>query len=118
MIFPRGAVGSINRNPAGRGGYTRLPRNRQYDYDHRYDSAVYMDKAFRDRKIGVLKTAYEQYKEDAAVYAGPAVIETFGETGFEPVNKPGGVGVYGETAESLSGIPESFHAGRERVYPW
>ena len=27
-------------------------------------------------------------REDAAVYAGPAVIETFGETGFEPVNKP------------------------------
>ena len=88
VIFPRGAVGSINRNPAGRGGYTSSSPNRQYDYDHRYDSAVYMDKAFRDRKIGVLKTAYEQYKEDAAVYAGPAVIETFGETGFEPVNKP------------------------------
>ena len=79
---------SINRNPAGRGGYTSSSPNRQYDYDHRYDNAVYMDKAFRDRKIGVLKTAYEQYKEDAAVYAGPAVIETFGETGFEPVNKP------------------------------
>ena len=47
-----------------------------------------MDKAFRDRKIGVLKTAYEQYKKEAAVYAGPAVIETFGEPGFEPVNKP------------------------------
>ena len=45
--------------------------NRQYDYDHRYDSAVYMDKAFRDRKIGVLKTAYEQYKEEAAAYAAP-----------------------------------------------
>ena len=88
VIFPRGAVGSINRNPAGHSGYASSSPNRQYDYDHRYDSAVYMDKAFRDRKIGVLKTAYEQYKEDAAVYAGPAVIETFGEPGFEPVNKP------------------------------
>lgn len=88
VIFPRGAVGSINRNPAGRGGYTSSSPNRQYDYDHRYDSAVYLDKAFRDRKIGVLKTAYEQYKEEAAVYAGPAVIETFGEPGFEPENKP------------------------------
>ena len=88
VIFCRSAVGSINRNPAGRGGYASSSPNRQYDYDHRYDSAVYMDKAFRDRKIGVLKTAYEQYKEDAAAYAGPAVIETFGEPGFEPVNKP------------------------------
>lgn len=88
VIFCRSAVGSINRNPAGRGGYASSSPNRQYDYDHRYDSAVYMDKAFRDRKIGVLKTAYEQYKEDAAAYAGPAVIETFGEPGFDPVNKP------------------------------
>ena len=86
--FCRSAVGSINRNPAGHGGYASSSPNRQYDYDHRYDSAVYMDKAFRDRKIGVLKTAYEQYKEDAAAYAGPAVIETFGEPGFDPVNKP------------------------------
>jgi len=75
VIFPRGAVGSINRNPAGRGGYTSSSPNRQYDYDHRYDSAVYMDKAFRDRKIGVLKTAYEQYKEEAEAYAGPAVCQ-------------------------------------------
>mgnify|MGYP000951158683 CR=1 FL=1 len=88
VIFCRSAVGSINRNPAGHSGYASSSPNRQYDYDHRYDSAVYMDKAFRDRKIGVLKTAYEQYKEDAAAYAGPAVIETFGEPGFEPVNKP------------------------------
>ena len=87
VIFCRSAVGSINRNPAGHGGYASSSPNRQYDYDHRYDSAVYMDKAFRDRKIGVLKTAYEQYKEEAAAYAGPAVIETFGEPGFEPVNK-------------------------------
>ena len=88
VIFCRSAVGSINRNPAGHSGYASSSPNRQYDYDHRYDSAVYMDKAFRDRKIGVLKTAYEQYKEDAAAYAGPAVIETFGEPGFDPVNKP------------------------------
>ena len=88
VIFCRSAVGSINRNPAGHSGYASSSPNRQYDYDHRYDSAVYMDKAFRDRKIGVLKTAYEQYKEDAAAYSGPAVIETFGEPGFEPVNKP------------------------------
>ena len=87
VIFCRSAVGSINRNPAGNGGYASSSPNRQYDYDHRYDSAVYMDKAFRDRKIGVLKTAYEQYKKEAAEYAGPAVVETFGEDSFSPVNK-------------------------------
>lgn len=88
VIFPRAAVDSINRNPAGRAGYGSTSPNKQYDYDHRYDSAVFMDKAFRDRKLSVLKTAYEQYKKEASRYAGPAVLETFGEPGFEPVNKP------------------------------
>lgn len=33
-----------------------------------------------------MKVAYETYKDLASVYAGPAVVETFGEAGFEPVN--------------------------------
>ncbi|MFQ8842294.1 MAG: hypothetical protein ACLR8P_16720 [Clostridium fessum] len=52
----------------------------------RYDNAVYLDKAFRERKLSILKVAYETYKDLASVYAGPAVVETFGEAGFEPVN--------------------------------
>ena len=87
VIFMRAAVDSVNKNPAGRAGYTSSSPNKQYDYDHRYDSAVYYDKAFRDRKLSVLKTAYEQYKKEAAEYAGPAVVETFGEESFSPVNK-------------------------------
>ena len=35
----------------------------------------------------ILKTAYEEYKDLAAMCAGPAVVETFGEEEFEPVNK-------------------------------
>ena len=87
VIFCRAAVGSLNRNPAGRAGYCSSSPNKQYDYDHRYDSALFMDKAFRDRKLAVLKTAYEEYRKEAAEYAGPAVVETFGEEGFAPVNK-------------------------------
>lgn len=87
VILPRAAVNSINKNPAGKVGYCSASPNKQYDYDHRYDSAVYMDKAFRDRKLSVLKAAYEQFKKEAGEYAGPAVMETFGEDGFAPVNK-------------------------------
>ena len=32
-------------------------------------------------------TAFEKYKEEAYGYAGPAVVETFGEANFEPINK-------------------------------
>lgn len=87
VVFPRYAVNSVNKSPAGRGGYGSSSPNKQYDYDHRYDSAVYMDKAFRDRKLSVLKTAYELYKKETGDYAGPAVLEIFGEEGFSPVNK-------------------------------
>lgn len=87
VLFPRYAVNSVNRNPAGRGGYGASSPNKQYDYDHRYDSALFLDKAFRDRKLSILKTAYEQYKKEAGEYAGPAVLEVFGEDGFEPVNR-------------------------------
>ena len=88
VIIPRAAVSSMNRNPGGKVGYLSTSPNKQYDYDHRYDLALFMDKAFRDRKLAVLKSAYEEYKELARGYAGPAVMETFGEEGFAPVNKP------------------------------
>ena len=87
VIFPRAAVGSMNRNPGGKVGYSSSSPNKQYDYDHRYDLALFMDKAFRDRKLAVLKSSYEEYKQLARDYAGPAVLETFGEEGFAPVNK-------------------------------
>ena len=87
VIIPRAAVGSMNRNPGGKVGYSSMSPNKQYDYDHRYDCALFMDKAFRDRKLSVLKTAYEEVKSLAGGYAGPAVLEVFGEEGFAPVNK-------------------------------
>lgn len=62
--------------------------NRQYLYDHKADKAMYLDKAVIERRLEVLRTAYENRKEDAAWYAGPAVVEVFGEAGFEPESNP------------------------------
>lgn len=86
-IIVRASVGTMNRAALRTNGYHGSPANKQYEYDHRYDSAVYMDKAFKERKLSVLKVAYEEYKELAAGYAGPTVVETFGELGFQPENK-------------------------------
>lgn len=86
-VMYRNGVSAMNRNPKGRVGYVSTSPNRQYDYDHRYDMAVFYDKAFIDRKLQNLKLAYEDYKEQAAVYGGPAVIETFGEVPFTPEEK-------------------------------
>lgn len=88
VILYRAAVWSVTQNPGRKVGYHGASPNKQYEYDHRYDNAIYLDKAFKDRKLAVLRTAYETYKALAADFAGPAVIETFGEDGFEPVNQP------------------------------
>lgn len=68
-------------------GYTTTSPNRQYVYDHRYDDALYLDKAYIKRKLEVSRHAYESRKQLAGKMAGPAVIEIFGETPFEPENK-------------------------------
>ena len=61
--------------------------NPQFAYDHRYDEALYYNKAVKERKILVTKKAYDKYVKEADVYAGPAVFEYFGEEKFEPAVK-------------------------------
>ncbi|MDO4633952.1 MAG: aminopeptidase [Eubacteriales bacterium] len=86
VIF-RAAIHSVNKRQHFRMGYTGAVPNKQFDYDHKADAAIYMDKAFVERKLGVMRTAYEHYKELAAGHAGPAVIEIFGEIPFVPEPK-------------------------------
>lgn len=87
-VIYRAAVESINKRGVHRVGYFGGIPNKQYDYDHRADAAIYLDKPFAERKLGVMRTAYEEYKELAYVHGGPACVETFGELPFTPENKP------------------------------
>lgn len=64
------------------------PFNRQYAFDHRDDMGLFWDKHLLHRYIDVLKNSYEEVKEAASGYAGPAVVEVFGEIPFAPVSKP------------------------------
>ncbi len=64
------------------------PANKQYGYDHKDDRALVYDKAYVERRCEVMKTTFEEWKKEARGYAGPAVIETFGDVPFSPVNKP------------------------------
>lgn len=83
----RSAVNSINRKQHHRLGYYGAIPNKQFDYDHKADNAIYLDKAFVERKLGVLKVSYEKYKKEASKFAGPAVMEIFGEHPFAPISK-------------------------------
>ena len=81
------AVSRLNQRQNRRNGVVATPVNRQYDYDHRYDEGIYLDSALMERKLEVLEQSYETYREFMQGYAGPAVVETFGEAPFEPVEK-------------------------------
>ncbi len=68
-------------------GYYGADANKQYNYDHKEDLALFLDRRLLNRKLETLTAAYESVKEQARGYAGPAVIETFGEKPFVPVPK-------------------------------
>lgn len=83
------AVSCINRRQNRKNGVISTPPNRQYEYDHRLDEGLYLDRAFMERKLEVTEQAYEACKEFTDVYAGPAAMQTFGEVPFEPLKKEG-----------------------------
>ncbi|SEG38429.1 Thermophilic metalloprotease (M29) [Eubacterium ruminantium] len=86
-ILCRYATSRINRKQVIRQGFTNISLNMQFDYDHRNDDAFFLNKRFVERKLDIMRKVYEEYKEDAAVYAGPAVIESFGEVTRAPQAK-------------------------------
>lgn len=87
VIF-RSAVNAVNKKQNLRIGYYGGIPNSQYDYDHRFDDALFLDRPFKERKLAMMRAAYEEYKDKAAVYAGPAVMETFGEIPELLISKP------------------------------
>lgn len=72
----------MNRN----GYYGAIP-NKQYDYDHKDDQALYLDSQFINRRLEATRAAFESLKKEAALFGGPAVVEIFGETPFVPENR-------------------------------
>lgn len=87
-VIYRHATHAVNRRGSSRVGFTGGIVNPQYDYDHRQDSALFLDSDFVKRKLRSMQTAYENYKDLADVHGGPACIETFGEEPFSPKAKP------------------------------
>ncbi len=68
-------------------GFHGASANKQFEYDHRNDLALIFDKGFADRQLSEYKLAYEAMKDSASEFAGPALIESFGEKPFTPIEK-------------------------------
>lgn len=89
----RSSVHSSSKKRHLKIGYFSTSPNKQYDYDHRYDNGLYFDKAYYERALSVLKVTYEKNKELAEAFAGPAVMEIFGEVPFVPVDRAECIGL-------------------------
>ena len=86
-VIYRAASSVITKREQFKVGYYGAIANPQFDYDHRSDQALFMDKRYIERKLDILKNVYEKNKEQAAQMAGPAVMEIFGEKPFSPESK-------------------------------
>lgn len=100
----------ITRGRNSQIGFFNISGNKQYVYDHRDDIGLVMDKQYVERKLEVMRTTYEQNKEIAAGYAGPAVIDIFGEKTFVPQVKPEAVKLSEKQEELL--VAMNGRAGR------
>ena len=104
-------------------GYYGGIANKQYEYDHKDDQALILDRQFMERKLEVMRTTYEQYKDLARRHAGPACMETFGEELFTPVSKSEAVKLNDKQKEisleydsKSSQIVNSYIPGDERSF--
>ena len=71
--FYQGDMGLSGANP-----------NPQYFYDHREDIALFLDESLQAKRLEGLANAYRKLRDRTVLYAGPAVLETFGREPFSP----------------------------------
>lgn len=84
----RAAASILQGKGMNRIGYYGAIPNKQYDFDHKDDQALVLDKKLVQIRMEAWQEGYEQYKEQAAFFGGPAVVEVFGEKQIELKEKP------------------------------
>ncbi len=97
--------------------------NKQFDYDHKEDDALWLDKEMGEYSTECRKNSFERIKDIAPGYGGPAVMEVFGEEPFSPEAKAENPAYSDsqqeihvkERGESLRLINEYIH-GEERSF--
>ena len=105
-VIYRASSSVITKREQYKIGYYGAIANKQYEYDHRLDQALFMDKRYIERKLDVMKNVYEKEKYQAAQFAGPAVMEIFGEHPFTPKAKVEAVS-YTDAQRSLARLYDS-----------
>lgn len=77
---------SVMDNPGAcrreKSGFCGGVPNRQFEYDHKDDKAIFLDRNYVNRRQEAARSAYEKWKTHTGVYAGPALPAAFGEADF------------------------------------
>ena len=81
-------------------GFEGKSPNMQFEFDHRNDDYLFLDSRYADRRINAAKNSSEKLSDYFAGFAGPAVIESFGEELFSPVVKESAA-VYSDEQQTL-----------------
>lgn len=122
-VIYRASESIFHKKAQSKIGFYGAIANKQFEYDHKNDIGLFLDKKLVNRKLEVLKLAYEEYKDKASKYAGPAVIEVFGECPFEPVMKkeaciltPEQQKLSAEYTGASAGIVNQYIKGEERSF--
>ncbi len=97
--------------------------NRQFDYDHRFDSALYLDKEYVDSMGRHYLEACEISQGLLRTYSGLIDLREFGEPPFKPVNKKECLRfteeqqtLYQENQSNIMHIHERFAPQRESSF--
>ncbi len=119
----RAAASILQGRGMSRVGYYGAVPNKQYDFDHKDDQALVFDRKLMQVHLEALKEGYEKYKKEAAVFGGPAVMETFGEKPVNLEEKPEALHLSGEQQKlmveymSASGeLVNQYIKGEERSF--
>ena len=83
-VIYRAGYDIFSRMGIFKAGYYGGLANPQYDEDHKEDISLVLDGHLVTRRIEGIKAAYEELKEEATLFAGPACMQIFGEDSFEP----------------------------------
>ncbi len=122
VIYRAGSL-ALTKAGTSKVGFYGAVANRQYDYDHKDDAAIYTDGDMVTRRLEVLEAAYAERKVLANTHAGPAVMEVFGEEPFTPQVKESAIHHSDKTqklsveyAAKASQIINRYIIGEERSF--
>lgn len=86
--------------------------SKQFEYDHRFDDGLYIDKEALDGQLALAKELLEVNKEMIGQMAGPAIMEIFGDVPFAPESKDACV----KYSDEVKGLKNDYNNDYQQLF--